>query len=213
MPTRALIFDFDGTLVDSLADIASSVNHALMKLDCNTLPIEKIQHHIGLGVTQLMSGALGDEKRKLISQGVDFFLQHYVTECIQKTDWYPHVLDTLQLLKKKYKLAIFTNKPKSFTELILKKLNGFSFFDIIICGGDEGIPKKPDPTGIFKIAHHWTLPVSDCIFVGDSLIDIETAKQSNIRLALAAYGFGYPGPDSQCQYRLQSFNDLLLTLG
>jgi len=206
---RGIIFDFDGTLADSVADIAASVNNALVKLGASALPLPEIQKHIGLGVTQLMQGSLGTERQNLVPNGINFFLEDYVAQCTQQTKWYDGVEETLIKLKKKFRLAIFTNKPKLFTQAILKKLKGEAFFEIIICGGDEGVPKKPDPTGIQIILDHWNMKPTDILFVGDSSIDMATAQNKGVHLAMASYGFGFPGGSPKCDYLLKSFDDLL----
>lgn len=210
MSLKGIIFDLDGTLVDSVADITASVNKALSFFDAPALEANLVKNHIGLGVTQLMQGSLGESRQHLLGQASQLFLEDYQTQCTQLTTWYDNVESTLQELQSQnFLLALFTNKPKIFTQAILKKFGVENIFQPVVCGGDDGVPKKPDPTGLKKILEAWNLKTQECLFVGDSEFDIHTAEKIGMPFAIAAYGFGYPGFHLPHHFLLNNFKDVL----
>ena len=138
-----IVYDFDGTLVDTLFDIADSVNLTLAELSLPQLPQKTIRKYVGGGVERLMSQTLEGSFFTDIPKAVSLFKQHYSENLVHHTDFYPYGREILQHFKNKNQ-AICSNKPESFIHRILESLNGLHYFDMVI-GGDSVNSKKPNP--------------------------------------------------------------------
>lgn len=191
---KLLIFDFDGTLIDSKKDIAIATNHTLAAFAIPPLDEETIAGYVGSGIAELLKGAMkqGGEMctpPTLINKALDIFKKYYGEHCADNTRWYPHVLPTLERLSKKYRLTILTNKPKNLTDKIINKLKGGSLFSQVI-GMHEGFEKKPDPSGARNLMATANMSCDQTLLVGDSLVDVQTAQNAGIDVGLVTYGFG-----------------------
>lgn len=194
-----IVYDFDGTLVDTLFDIADSVNLALADLNLSQLPRETIRKYVGKGVERLMMQTLDGTGFKDIPQAVDLFKKHYSKNLVNHTDFYPHGREILDHFKNK-KQAICSNKPEGFVRQILEPLNSLKSFDVII-GGDSVKSKKPNPEGLNLILKQLGVPPEDAVLIGDSPVDIETGKRAGVHTCVVNYGLGFAdeiaaaGPD------------------
>jgi len=194
-----IIYDFDGTLVDTLFDIADSVNLTLADLSLPQLPRETIRKYVGKGVERLMSQTLEGSSFKDIPQAVVLFKKHYSENLVNHTDFYPHGREILEHFKNK-KQAICSNKPEDFVRRILESLNGLHSFDAII-GGDSVKSKKPDPEGLNSILEQLNISADEAVLIGDSPVDVETGKRAGITTCVVSFGLGFPdeiaaaGPD------------------
>ncbi|HBF12541.1 MAG TPA: phosphoglycolate phosphatase [Deltaproteobacteria bacterium] len=212
MNPKLLIFDLDGTLIDSRADIANATNHVLQHYGLPALGMDTITRFIGSGVRQLMAAAfdylqaIQPSTEEIVTLFNEFYSRHYC----EYTKWYPGAKETLQRIDQQVILTLATNKPRLFTDPILKKLGGIHFFKSIVCGGDDA-PKKPDPTGVLRLLKEYDVPPSEALFVGDSLIDWQTCQAAGgIDMAYADYGFLGPNPDGFIPtYSLQSLAELM----
>jgi len=206
---KLLLFDLDGTLIDSKQDIAQATNAARAVLGLSPLPADTIASFVGSGMTELLEKAFHTQDKKIIKEGLEFFQKYYYDHCLDQTIWYPGVEDGLLNLKKAYPLVVLTNKPKEFTKKILASLKGEEWFRETL-SGNEAFPKKPDPAGALYLAQKFGVALHECLLVGDSRFDIQTAVNADMDMALASYGFGWDakGDTSGVTTFLKKFSDL-----
>jgi len=186
---EAIIFDLDGTLIDSVFDLASSVNHTLEKLGCAERSVEEIRGFVGDGVQKLIARSLGDGDPERQEKGLRIFMRHYNAHLLDHTILYDGAAETLKALANDYRLAVLTNKSAGFTNKILRGLGVAHFFAAII-GGDTLAAKKPDPGGIFLLAEKWQIPTARMLMVGDHATDIQVGINAGCRTVFLANGIG-----------------------
>ena len=184
------VYDFDGTLVDTFADIANSVNLALAEMNIQSLSRETIQRNIGSGVVNLMSRSLEGSGCDDVEMAVSFFQKHYNNHLLDQTKLYPNGREVVKYFSKK-KNAILSNKPISFVEKILTELNFLSLFDSVL-GGDSLSERKPNPMGLQLLMTNLNCPLKEVLMIGDSAIDIETGKNAGVITCGVTYGLGDP---------------------
>jgi phosphoglycolate phosphatase len=190
-PVRALIFDLDGTLIDSKRDLIHSVNAMLQEMGREELAEETISGYIGHGAPQLVARALGgnateDEHKHALR----FFLGYYEEHKMDTTCAYPGVVETLaQLQRKDLPMAILTNKPARISVRILVALELAGYFRAIY-GGNSFETKKPDPLGANTILGELGAAPQSTMVIGDSEVDIQTARNAGTLAAAVNYGFG-----------------------
>jgi phosphoglycolate phosphatase len=195
---RVVVFDLDGTLVDSCRDLVEAVNAARVAVGLPPLPHDRIISYVGEGVQKLMERALGEGVApKTLARGMEFFLRYYGQHLLDHTVPYPGVPEALAALDGR-PLAVLTNKPLRFTRAILDGL-GLTHHFARIYGGDSfpapgtaggGYLKKPDPTGLQTLLAEFGARPEQAILVGDSAIDVETARRAGTWSAGVRYGFG-----------------------
>ncbi len=176
---KAVIFDLDGTLVDSLADLCNSVNFALSKYGFPQHELYKYNYFVGKGMTNLIEKAIPKQflNKENFQKVYDAFIEHYSSNYLVNTAAYDGVIKSLKILKENgIKLAILSNKKDEFTQAIAKKLFG-DLFDLV-SGKREGCPLKPNPDSTLNILKHFGVTSSECAFLGDSGIDMKTAVNS-----------------------------------
>lgn len=186
-PVRAVLFDLDGTLVDSRADIALSVNHTLTSLGFAPLPVETVQRHVGDGVRQLLTRSAGALDAATLERALGLFLPHYLDHCVDTTRLYPGVRETLDGLADR-KLAVITNKPAAHTEKTLAAVGLSARFPVVFAG--DSLPhKKPRPEPLWEALRRMGTSPAEALMVGDSRIDIDAARAAGVRVAAVTYGF------------------------
>jgi phosphoglycolate phosphatase len=184
-----LVFDLDGTLIDSEEDLALSVNSTLAKMARERLPRETIASYVGQGVTVLVQKALGgDAACPEVEQGVRIFLEEYRAHMLDHTAAYPGVRDALDALVGR-KLAVLTNKPVNFSRAILAGLDLDGYF-LKVYGGNSFPNKKPDPLGIQTLMSELEVPASKTLMVGDSATDVLTGRNAGAWTCGVTYGMG-----------------------
>ena len=183
-----IVYDFDGTLVDTFADIAGSVNLALTEMGLNPLDKKTIRGNIGSGMLNLMTRSLMKSGCNDIETSVLLFQKHYSHHLLDQTNFYPNGKEIVEYFFDK-KNAILSNKPISFIEKILKALSFSKPFDSII-GGDSLDVKKPDPKGLLLMMNKFNCLPEKTLMVGDSAIDIETGKHAGVITCGVTYGLG-----------------------
>jgi len=190
-PVRALIFDLDGTLIDSKLDLIHAVNATLTEMGRATLSDEVISSYIGHGAPMLMSRALGGmAKEDELARGLGYFLEYYEAHKLDNTRLYPGVAETLgKLSEQKIAMAVLTNKPVKISLRILEELGVAKYFQATY-GGNSFETKKPDPLGAKTILGEFRVNAGDSIMVGDSEVDIQTARNADMIAAAVNYGFG-----------------------
>jgi phosphoglycolate phosphatase len=190
---RTLIFDLDGTLIDSKLDLALAINATLEKLGRAPLAHDAIYGMVGSGAETLVRRALG---AGIVSQdevdgALAYFLSYYRSHMLDNTVAYPGVREGLDLLKK-YSMAVLTNKPVNFSRAILDGLNLSSYFRFIY-GGNSFARKKPDPMGVEALLRELGSTPREAMMIGDSEVDVQTARNGGIWACGVSYGLGPEG--------------------
>ena len=186
---RALIFDLDGTLIDSKLDLALAVNAALAELGRGALPHEQIFSYVGQGAPTLIARALGDgATEEDCLRGLEFFIKYYSVHKLDHTVLYPGVRETLDALTE-MPMAVLTNKPVGASRGILRGLGVADHFRFVY-GGNSFERKKPDPMGIETILREFGAAPAQAMVVGDSEIDVQTARNAGTWVCGVTYGFG-----------------------
>jgi phosphoglycolate phosphatase len=188
-----VVFDLDGTLVDSLEDLVSSVNFALGKHRLPTLPREEVRRFVGDGATKLVLRSLG-ERVDLLPEVLPTFMNHYRRHLLVETRLYPGVAEGLPRIAGERKLAVLTNKPMDMTERILEGLGLAPLFSAVV-GGDSFPTKKPDPEGLRSILAALSVPPGGTVMVGDSKNDVLVGKAAGAATIGVTWGFGAAGFD------------------
>lgn len=186
---KAIIFDLDGTLIDSVTDLANSVNHTLGKLGLPLHTTEEIKSFVGDGVQKLIKRSLGQTHMEKFEDAFGIFMDHYGTHCTDNTLLYPGIAETLPSLAKNYSLGVLTNKSITFSNKILASLGIDSYFKEVL-GGDSLPTKKPDPAGIIYLADKWSLAPDQMVIVGDHATDIEVGQRAGCKTVFITGGIG-----------------------
>ncbi len=186
---RLLIFDLDGTLVDSKKDLALSVNAMRERMGLGPLPEDIVASYVGQGVAVLVRRALGEQAtREGVEKATSIFLDHYRLHMLDNTSTYPGVREALEELRGK-KLAVLTNKPVSFSREMLRRLNIGDLFSSVY-GGNSFAQKKPDPLGVKKLMSETGVSAEETLMVGDSDTDVLTGRNAGVWTCGVTYGFG-----------------------
>ena len=186
---RALIFDLDGTLIDSKLDLALSVNATLAEMGREPLPHELIYSYVGQGAPSLIARALGPgASEQDCMLGLEFFIKYYSAHKLDNTDLYPGVLEALDALRG-MPMAVYTNKPVRVSRSIIQELGIQDRFRFVY-GGNSFERKKPDPMGVESILREFGAAPLQVMIVGDSEVDVQTARNSGTWICGVTYGFG-----------------------
>jgi len=194
-----IIFDFDGTLIDSGPDLASALNYTLEKLGLKTYSQKTIHYWVGNGAKTLVKrGLLGktdvendDVDTSELNEALEIFLNYYAKNICINTKTYPDVKKTLKSLHNSgYKMAIVTNKPYNFISPILDKLELIELFEFYI-GGDSLKEKKPSPKPLLHVCETLNIDIKDSVMVGDSKNDILSANGCEMQSIGVTYGYNY----------------------
>jgi phosphoglycolate phosphatase len=191
MTIQAVIFDLDGTLLDTLADIADAVNRVLAANFHPGHAVEAYRWFVGDGSAVLIKRALPPNHRdaEKVRTCLEDFIADYTQHWRHKTAPYPGIMELLERLQdRRFKLAVVTNKPHRFSGKMVAHYFPGTPFDPIF-GQREGIPKKPDPTQALAAAQQMQVAPRDCLFVGDSAVDMETARRAGMGAIGADWGF------------------------
>lgn len=185
-----LVFDLDGTLVDSRADLAQAVNQVLRTLALPALPLDVITGYIGAGARKLVQRALGPEHEHHLDEGLKRFMEFYGAHLLDHTRLYPGIAEVLgALLQRGIGLSVLSNKPEAMSRAILAGLDVVPLFTMIL-GGDSFAARKPDPEGLRQLCARLATPPERMLMVGDSVIDLDTARAAGIAFCGVAWGFG-----------------------
>lgn len=193
---RAFLFDLDGTLIDSKLDLVNSVNFMLREMQREVLPLATVAGYIGHGAPRLVADALGpDAGESDRKRGLEIFLAHYEEHSLDATRAYPGVVEGLESLRE-LPMAVLTNKPVKMSVEILEALGLHRYFRAVY-GGDSFEKKKPDPAGALAILRNLSASAQESAMVGDSGVDIQTARNAGMFAIAVNYGFGQHDRQSQ----------------
>ena len=185
-----IIFDLDGTLVDSRLDLAASANALLEGFGARPLAVEQVVAMVGEGARVLVERVLHAAGVNAdLPKALEQFLEIYDDKLVDHTRLYSGVRDTLQALDGAAALTLLTNKPGHHTERLLAALDIRRFFSTVI-GGDSAWPRKPDPAGLLHLIDINGASPQTTVMVGDSMVDVETAQRAFAHICVARYGFG-----------------------
>ena len=187
-PVQLLLFDFDGTLIDSKDDIATSVNATLETLGLPQRAPEEIFRFVGDGVKRLLLLSVGEDNLEQYDMALQIFRESYLSHCLDTTDLYPQIRQGLHALHGATK-AIVTNKPREYTLRIVEGL-GVSHLFAAIESPANGTELKPDPGMLLKVLDQLNIPPHQALMIGDSTNDIHAAKAAGVNICAVGYGYG-----------------------
>ena len=186
---QLLIFDLDGTLIDSKQDLIASVNATRTYMALPELPGELVASYVGNGAPVLIRRAMGTEASDhAVESALEYFISHYHEHCLDATRLYPGAMDTLNAAREKgIRLAVLTNKPVRISNVILDGL-GLEGVFFRVYGGNSFPAKKPDPIGIDTLRAETSAVAERTVMVGDSSVDIQTARNAGVYSVGLTYG-------------------------
>jgi len=191
MTFKAVIFDLDGTLLDTIEDLADSMNSVLAKNGYPVHDIEAYKYFVGDGVRNLVQRALPEDKRspEEIDRSLAAMQAEYAERWANKTVPYPGITGLLDgLAEKGLRCAVLSNKPDASTKQIIDKLlSDWTFYPVF--GERQGVPKKPDPAGALEIAHILGVRPEECLYIGDTGVDMKTANDAGMYAVGVLWGF------------------------
>ena len=187
---RLIVFDLDGTLVDSRRDLADSANELIVECGGSPLPEDAIGRMVGEGAAVLVARALHAAGLENRNDALPRFLSLYDARLLNHTRAYEGVADAVAAARRDARVAVLTNKPSRATERVLAGLGLRTLFEDVI-GGDTTWPRKPDPASLHDLMRRAGARPDTTLLVGDSAIDHETALRAGARCCLASYGFGF----------------------
>jgi phosphoglycolate phosphatase len=212
---KLLIFDLDGTLVDSRLDLANAVNAMRNHLGMSTLTNQVVYTYVGNGAPVLVRRALGEQATEPeLAKGLAFFMEYYAAHDLEYTVLYPGVRESLDRFRDAGKrMAVLTNKPTQMSNHILQGLGVDGHF-FRVFGGDSFEHKKPDPIGVETLMREAGVDRTRTMMVGDSAVDVATARHAGIACCGVTYGFqpeslADPAPELLVDH-MEQFADWLL---
>lgn len=189
MKYKAVIFDLDGTLLNTLDDLANSANHVLRELGFAQHDVEKYKYFVGNGIPKLIERCLPPDKQEYKQQALTMFMEYYGIHSRDKTAPYKKIPELLSALHEKgIKLGVITNKAHGIAGRVVAYYLGENTFDFVR-GLDSTIPAKPDPKGSLEVAARLSVKPEDVLYAGDSGVDMQTAVNAGFTPCGVLWGF------------------------
>ena len=183
-----ILFDLDGTLIDSKVDIANAVNLTLRDLGLPQRSLEEIFSFVGDGVKRLLQLSVGEENVRQYEEALRIFREHYLTHCLDSTEFYPRIREILSRSDGRI-YAIVTNKTREYTERIIEGLGAYKDFAEIECPRDSS-ELKPDPGMLLRVLEQVKIPADRALMVGDSTNDVRAAQSIGVQACAVGFGYG-----------------------
>jgi len=190
MNINFIIFDFDGVIADTEADIAGAVQNTQMQWQSKVMLIPEITKFVGHGAAYLITNCIPQISQEESAKALEWYKNYYFEHCVVDTELYPNVAETLQWFQdNNCKMAVVSNKPELLTKLILEQLEIIEYFEIVL--GPESLKKmKPDPEGLIKVMDFCGAKAENTLMVGDSYSDIEAGIAAKAYTCGVLYGIG-----------------------
>lgn len=189
---KACIFDLDGTLTDTLESLTYSVGETLKEMGLPGITADECRRFVGNGARVLMERSLeaaGEEDGGRINEGMEIYGRIFDANCTYHVTPYEGITDMLgKLREKNIQLAVLSNKPHQQTVKVVREIFGEDVFDYVQ-GQQEGIPRKPDPSGVLKLMEKMQVTREECLYAGDSEVDIRTGRNAGVRTIGVTWGF------------------------
>lgn len=189
---KACIFDLDGTLTDTLESLTYSVGETLKEMGLPGITADECRSFVGNGARVLMERSLeasGEVSGGRIEEGMEIYGRIFDANCTYHVTPYEGITDMLGKLREKdIQLAVLSNKPHQQTVKVVREIFGEDVFDYVQ-GQQEGIPKKPDPSGVFQLLERMRVTREECLYAGDSEVDIRTGRNAGVRTIGVTWGF------------------------
>jgi phosphoglycolate phosphatase len=187
---RLIAFDLDGTLVDSRQDLADSANQLVVELGGRPLASDAVVDMVGEGASVLVRKALAAAAVPDRPAALGRFLEIYDERLLRSTRLYPGIQEVLEEARRRARVVVLTNKPRRHTERLLDGLGLRALFDDLV-GGDGPHARKPSPDGLRALMTAAGAAAPATLMVGDSMVDLETARNAGVRCCVVSWGFGY----------------------
>lgn len=212
---KLIIFDLDGTLCDTICDLADAVNFSLKKMGYPIHSLEAIKGFVGNGIKNLIIRSMPESERveEKIEETKKFFFEYYKVHFADKTAAYDGIVETVNTLKEKgIKLAVCTNKEDTMAKAVVKKLFGDTFS--LVLGQGDKFPLKPNPDSSYYIMETIGAKKEDTVFIGDSDVDIKTAKNAGLKSIGVSWGFREVQEliDNGCDHLAKNPSDIIKLL-
>lgn len=192
MKTKLMIFDLDGTVLDTITTIAHFCNTALSKYNLKTFPVDRYKIFAGEGARSLTKKILDAQNaytKDLHNKLFDFYMESYDKNPTHLTTIFGGLYETLEKIKALgIKIAIVSNKPHFATVSVTEKLYGEGFFDLIF-GQRENVPLKPDPQAVLEVIDYFKVKKEECLYIGDTCTDMQTGKNAGVYTIGVLWGF------------------------
>ena len=210
MPIKLIMFDLDGTLVDTSKDITNALNYAIKPYGLKDLTVEDTIKMIGEGITRLIEKVLSNEKSQWRDEVIKRFLAYYSEHLVDYSSVYPYVRETLEKLNG-YKKAVISNKKENLSMKLLDKLGLLKYFNLVI-GSDTTSERKPSPIPVIHVFTKLGIDPHESIIVGDSNYDIEAGKKAGIKTVAVTYGYRERHYLLDADYIIDNIKDLIIVL-
>jgi phosphoglycolate phosphatase len=210
MPIKLILFDLDGTLVDTGKDITDALNYALRPCGSKSFTVDETKKLVGEGVTRLMEKALGQGDAGLRDTVMKRFLDYYSAHITDNSELYPFVGEILKKFDG-FRKAIISNKREDLSVKLLEKLDILKYFDLVV-GSDTAPERKPSPVPVAYALSKLGVKAPEAVIVGDSSYDIEAGKKAGITTIAVTYGYGEKHYLLGADYTIDSIKDLSLIL-
>ena len=206
MPIQILLFDLDGTIVDTILDITNALNFALQSRGMRELSVDETKALVGEGITRLIEKVLGEQNKQFGEELKRTFLSFYTDHLIDHSSVYPDVGETLDRLAD-YRKAVISNKREYQSSEILSRLNLRRYFDIV-AGSDTTPERKPSAVPLLHVIRKFGALPEAAVMIGDSTFDIEAGKRAGVKTVAVTYGYQDRSVLESADYLIDRFSEL-----
>jgi phosphoglycolate phosphatase len=204
-----VIFDLDGTIIDSLDDLTAATNYMLSELGRRNLLKNEVRKLVGQGARRLVQRAMPDASSEDIEHGLNLFLAYNEEHIVDKTKLYPGVIETLDELNRQgRRLAVLSNKNVTLCRKVMNILRVESFFTSVV-GADSNPFRKPSPEPVLKLLQEYSIAPGKAAIIGDSINDMAAGKSADVVTIGCTYGYGGPDDLTEADYLVGTFAELL----